>query len=78
MNDGVPEGLGKRIYLTELVAVRDLAAAIGVKPFKVVADLLALGTFKNADEEIDFETAARIARQHGYRAERPPPGLLVL
>jgi len=34
--------------------------------------------FKQPDEEIDFETASRIARKHGYRAERPPPGVLVL
>jgi hypothetical protein len=43
-----------------------------------VADLLALERFKNADEAIDFETASIIARKHGYRAKRPPPGVLVL
>jgi hypothetical protein len=60
------------------VVVRDLASAIGLKPLKVVAELLALKHFKNADEEVDFETASIIARKHGYRAERPPPGVLVL
>ena len=58
--------------------VRDLASAIGLKPFKIVADLLALGQFKNADEDVSFETASLIARKHGYRAQRPPPGVLVL
>lgn len=57
--------------------VKDLASAIKVKPFKVVAELLALDQFKNADEEVDFETASIIARKHGYRAQRPPPGVLV-
>jgi len=60
------------------VVVRDLASSIGVKPLKVVADLLALKQFKNSDEEVDFETASIIARKHGDRAERPPPGVLVL
>jgi translation initiation factor IF-2 len=69
---------GKTIYLPDLVVVRDLASAIGVKPFKIVADLLGLEQFKNADEEVDFETASIIARKHGYRAETPPPGVLVL
>ena len=55
-----------------------MASAIGAKPFKIVADLLALKQFKNADAEVDFETAAIIAGKHGYRAQRPPPGFLVL
>jgi hypothetical protein len=49
-----------------------------VKPFKIVAELLAMEQFKNADEVIDFETASVIARKHGYQAEKPPPGSLVL
>jgi hypothetical protein len=60
------------------MAVRDLASAIGVKPFKLVGDLLELKQFKNVDEDVDFRTASIIARKHGYRAERPPPGMLVL
>ena len=55
-----------------------MASAIGVKPFKIVADLLALEQFKNADETIDFKTASVIARKHGYRADNPPPGSLVV
>jgi hypothetical protein len=58
--------------------VRDLASALGVKPFKIVADLLALEQFKNADDEVDFKTAANLARKYGCRAEKPPPGVLVL
>jgi translation initiation factor IF-2 len=78
LEDWPPDGPGKRIYLLDHVAVKDLASAIGVKPFKVVAELLALGQFKNGDEDIDFETASVVARNHGCRAERPPPGMLVL
>jgi translation initiation factor IF-2 len=68
----------KTVYLPDPVVVRDLASALGVKPFKIVADLLGLQQFKNADDDIDFETASTIARIHGYRAQRPPPGVLVL
>ena len=73
-----PDDPGKTIYLLEPVVVRDLASAIQVKPFKVVADLMELRIFKSPDETVDFETAAIVARKHGYRAERPPPGVLVL
>ena len=78
LEDSAPGDPGKTVYLLDPMVVKDLAAAIGVKPFKVVADLLGLKQFKKADEEIDFETASIIARKHGYRAERPPPGALVL
>ncbi len=73
-----PDDPGKTVYLLEPVVVRDLASALRLKPFKVVADLMELGLFKPPDETIDFETAANVARRHGYRAERPPPGVLVL
>ena len=73
-----PDDPGKTVYLLEPTVVRDLASAIQVKPFKVVADLMELGLFKPPNETVDFETAAIVARKHGYRAERPPPGVLVL
>jgi len=68
----------RTVYVLDPVAVKDLAIALRVKPFQVVADLLELKQFKHLDDELDFDTAAVIARKHGYRAERPPPGMLVL
>ena len=73
-----PDDPGKTIYLFEPVVVRDLASAIHVKPFKVVADLMELRIFTFPDDTVDFQTASLIARKHGYRPERPPPGALVL
>ncbi len=58
--------------------VRDLASVLQLKPFKVVADLLELKVFKGPGDMVDFETASHIARKHGFRPERPPPGVLVL
>jgi translation initiation factor IF-2 len=69
---------GRVVYLLDPVVVRDLAGGIGLKPFQVIADLMELKLFKSADETIDFKIAAAVARKHGYRAERPPPGQLVL
>jgi len=60
------------------MVVRDLAAAIGLKPFVVIADLLELKLFKRPDDMVDFETASVVARKHGYQAQRPPPGVLIL
>lgn len=68
----------KTVYLLDRMPVRDVAIALGIKPFRVVADLIELKQFKTVDDEIDFETASVIARKHGYRPEKPPPGMLVI
>ena len=73
-----PHHLTRTVYLLDLVVVRDLAGEIGLKPFQVVADLMEMRLFKSADDTIDFDTASVIARKHGYNAEKPPPGVLVL
>ena len=64
---GEPDG---RIFLPDHIAVKDLAKMLGLKPFKIVADLLELGIFKHADEVLEFATAATIARKHGFVAEK--------
>ncbi|SPE50505.1 hypothetical protein SBV1_1140018 [Verrucomicrobia bacterium] len=69
---------GRTVYLLDPMVVRDLAGALGLKPFQVIADLMALKLFKAPDDTVDFETASLVARKHGYRPERPPPGVLVL
>ena len=76
--EDLPDDSGKTVYLIEPVVVRDLAGALQLKPFKVVTDLMELELFKPLNETRDFETAAIVARRHGYRADRPPPGVLVL
>ena len=58
----------KIIHIPDPVVVKDLAAALKLKPFKVVADLLQLRLFKTPDDLIPFETAEMIAAWHGYRA----------
>lgn len=64
----------RRIYLSEPVVVQDLAAALNVKAFKIVARLLEMRQFRHANESINFETASIIAKEYGYRAERLLPG----
>lgn len=58
--------------------VRDLAIVLQLKPFKVVADLMELKLFKTTDDEVDFATASAVARKHGFRPKKAPPGMLVL
>ena len=60
----------RRIFVAEYVEIRELAELLEVKPFKVVAEVLELHIFKNADEMIDFATAAKIGNKHGFAVER--------
>ena len=64
-----PGAPGPRIFVPEYIEINELAGLLAVKPFKVVADVLALGIFRHADELIDFSTAARVASKHGAVAE---------
>ena len=63
----------RRVFVDDHISVKKLAGLLGVKPFKLVAEMLELGIFKHADELIDFSTAAAIAAKHGFVAERIPP-----
>src|ERR1019366_5279140 len=68
-----PDEPNRTIYILDWIAVQDLAEALNVKPFKVVARLLEMRQFKHANQAIDFATASIIASEHGYRTERLPP-----
>jgi translation initiation factor IF-2 len=61
---------GRRVFVSDYIEVKGLAGLLGLKPFKVVADVLELGLFKHADELIDFSTAATIGKKHGFAVER--------
>ena len=65
-----PDDPDKTIYISEPVVVKELAAKLTLKPFKIVADLLELGEFKYPDDSIDFDTAWLVAKKHGYLALR--------
>ena len=65
-----PGGAGKRIFVPDYIEIRDLAELLGVKPFKVVAEVMELHIFKHADEFIDFSAAAKIGQKHGFIVEK--------
>lgn len=66
LDPGEPE---RRIFVPDSIAITELAVLLQLKPFKVVADVLALGIFRHADESVDFATAAQVASKHGVIAE---------
>ena len=60
----------KVVHLKTSVTVKDLAPMLGIKPFKVIADLMALQIFANINETIELDTVARLCEKHGFILER--------
>lgn len=55
--------------MPEYISINELAGLLARKPFKIVADVLALEIFRHADELVDFPTAAIVAAKYGVTAE---------
>lgn len=61
----------KIIHLKPPIIVKDLAERMGLRPFKIIADLINLKVFvANADKAIELEVAEKICEKHGFRLER--------
>ncbi len=52
------------------IVLKELAAAIGVKPYILCADLLRIGRFAVTGEELEFGAAAMLAKKHGFQARK--------
>src|SRR5436190_6580240 len=73
----VPEGAevieedGKKIiHVKPPIIVRDLAAAMSLKPFQVIGDLMAMNIFVNLTQSIESEIAVKICEKHGFIFEK--------
>ena len=66
----VTESGEKIIHLKPPIIVKELAEKIGVKPFKLISELIAFKVFANADKAIDIDVAEKICQAHGFKLER--------
>jgi translation initiation factor IF-2 len=51
------------------VVVRELAAQLKQKPFKIIADLMTLGIFANVNQAIEENVAQKVCATYGFRFE---------
>ena len=65
--EALPEFKGE-LSLPPTMSVRALAALIGVRPYRLIADLIGLGVMVTLDHALEFDTLSKIAARHGYRA----------
>jgi translation initiation factor IF-2 len=61
------------------IVVKEFAVEIGLKPFKLISELMEMGIFSSMNQLIDEEVAVKIAERHGFllevihRGEEKPP-----
>ncbi len=60
----------KVIHLKTSITVKELAPLIGIKPFQVIADLMALQIFANINQTLELDTVAKLCEKHGFILER--------
>jgi hypothetical protein len=58
------------IFVSDKTSVHELAVLLGQKPFKIITDLMRLGVFATAKQEVDFESVSKVLRAYGYAAKR--------
>jgi translation initiation factor IF-2 len=60
----------KLIVIKPPILIPDLAARLGLKPFKITADLIKIGVFPAPNQPLEPDVAARICEMHGFTFER--------
>jgi len=60
----------KVIHLKPPIGVRDLAAALKLKPFEVIRDLMGMNIFVNLNQTVEVDIASAVCKRHGYTFER--------
>ncbi|MDX2187918.1 MAG: translation initiation factor IF-2 [Opitutaceae bacterium] len=65
---GVPGEL-RIVNLKPPIVVRDFATALGLKPFKLISELMEMGIFASMNQNIDEAVAIKVAEKHGVLLE---------
>ncbi len=59
----------KILHVKPPIIVRDFAVAIGVKPFRLISELMEMGIFSSLNQAIDEAVASKVAEKHGFLLE---------
>ena len=63
------EGGVKVIHLKPPIIVRDFATTLGLRPFKLISELMEFGIFASINQSIDEAVASKVAEKHGFLLE---------
>ncbi|HVU18231.1 MAG TPA: translation initiation factor IF-2 [Candidatus Didemnitutus sp.] len=59
----------KIIHAKPPIIVRDFAVALGLKPFKLISELMEVSIFASMNQSIDEAVATKLAEKHGFLLE---------
>jgi translation initiation factor IF-2 len=62
-------GALKKIHVKPPIVVRDFAGEIGLKPFKLISELMEMGIFASMNQTIEESVAVEVAGRHGCELE---------
>ena len=62
-------GKPKKIHVKPPIVVRDFAGEIGLKPFKLISELMEMGIFASMNQTIEESVAVQVAGRHGCELE---------
>ena len=65
----VEGGEGQVIEIKPPIVVREFAVQIGMKPFKLISELMEMGIFGSMNQVLEEAVAQLIAEKHGYKLE---------
>ncbi len=60
----------KVVHLPDHIVVKDFARELGIDPTKLVVELMKQGVMASVTDKIDYETAAIIAEDFGFKVEK--------
>ncbi len=66
----VADEASKVMNIKAPISVADLATQMGMKPFKLIAELLPMGVFANPSTTLDSDQVAALCEKHGFTYER--------
>ena len=65
-----PPTMKGEVLVSEHATIKELAALLGQKPFKVLADAMEFGVFVTLNQPLGFKAIFQIAAKYGYTAKR--------
>ncbi len=69
-SEGVEEDDRKIIHIKPPIVVKELSDLMGMKPFKIIQDLMELDVFANQNQSIEPDIAAQLCEKHGFVFEQ--------
>ena len=65
-----PKAIKRRLKISEVINVGDLAKRMGIKSGDLIKKMIALGLVATLNQSIDYDVAALVAAEFGYEAEK--------